>query len=76
MLLSNFTQPAAASFSGGLLAADANGTAGLLFTASGLGGPGVFQVTALVDGRLFYRATPNTDGGRCVPAGTEPPPER
>lgn len=72
VLLSNFTQPAAASFSGGLLAADANGTAGLLFTASDLGGPGVFQVTALVDGRLVYRATPNTDGGRCVPAGTEP----
>jgi len=72
VLLSNFTQPATASFSGGLLAADANGTAGLLFTASDLGRPGVFQVTALVDGRLFYRATPNTDGGRCVPAETEP----
>lgn len=72
MTLKTSTQPTASRFSGGLLKPHADGTVGLLFTASDPRGPGIYRVSVLIDGKPVYRATPNTNDGECVPVGHEP----
>ncbi len=61
--------PTASDFRGGLLDASAHGTAGLAFTASDPG-PGVHKVIVTIDNKVIYDATPNTNGGKCVPVGS------
>jgi hypothetical protein len=72
LLLNSVASPTGAGFSGSALQPRARGTAHLVFTAADPGGPGVYQVTAAIDGRNVFSATPNTNGGQCVPVGTDP----
>ena len=69
ILLSNNSTPAASNVSGSLLDPDASGTQGLTLNATDPGGPGVYTVTVQVDDATLYSATPNNNGGKCVPVG-------
>lgn len=71
LLLSSSFAPAASDFTGSLLSPDAHGTASLSFTTEVPGGPGIYKVTATIDGKPVYDATPDTDGGKCAPVGTD-----
>jgi len=70
-LLTSFASPQGAGFSGSALQAQVSGTGHVLFTASDPGGPGVHTVSAAIDGQTVWSGTPNTNGGRCVPVGTD-----
>lgn len=72
LLLSSAAAPQGASFSGNALQRNARGVAHLVFTATDPGGPGIYAVTAAIDGRPVYSATPNTNDGACVPVGADP----
>lgn len=72
LLLSSSAAPQGTNFSGSALQRDANGTVHIVFTASDPGGPGVYRVAVGVGGRLVWAGTPNDNGGRCVPVGTDP----
>ena len=75
--LSTNASPQATGFAGSALQRNASGTAALVFTASdpvGSGqnapsGPGIYGVGVQIDGRTVYAATPNANGGACVPVG-------
>ena len=79
LLLSN-AAPIGSQFSGSALQRNAGGTAHVVFNASDPGGanafaapgPGIYRVTVQVDGRTVWAGTPNNNGGRCVPVGTDP----
>ncbi len=71
LLLSSSFAPTASEFRGSLLSPDAHGTASLAFEADVPGGPGIYKVTVTIDGKPVYDATPNTNGGRCAPAGID-----
>ncbi len=62
--------PSASGFTGSLLAGSAHGTANIAFTAADPGGPGVYNVTATIDGTSVYDATPNGNAGACQSIGT------
>ena len=68
--LSNGATPAASGLGGTLLNANASGTQELTFDASDPGGPGVYLVTAQIDGKTVYSGTPNNNEGKCVPVGS------
>jgi hypothetical protein len=69
--LSNNSTPAGSSFSGPIVGtAPVSGTQNLTFQAADSGGSGVYQVSATLDGQSVYDATPDTNGGSCVPLGT------
>ena len=70
LLLSTSSLPTASDFRGSILDATAHGTANLAFTAAD-SGPGVYNVNVTVDGVAVYDDTPNTNGGKCVPVGTD-----
>lgn len=72
LLLTNGSTPQAANFSGSVLQPNASGTAHLVFTATDPSGPGVYQVSAAIDGTPVYTGTPDTNGGECVATGTDP----
>ena len=63
----NGATPAASGLGGTLLNANASGTQELTFEASDPGGPGVYLVTAQIDGKTVYSGTPNNNEGKCVP---------
>ena len=69
-LLSNSSTPAASGIGGTLLSPSARGTQELTFTASDPGGPGVYAVSAQVDGKTVYSGTPDNNGGECLPVGS------
>jgi hypothetical protein len=69
-VINSATTPSASAFTGSLLAATAHGTANLQFTASDPDGPGVYNVTATIDGNVVYDATPDGNKGACQPVGT------
>jgi hypothetical protein len=71
LLLSNAAAPQATGFSGSALQRGARGVAHLVFTATDPAGPGIYAVTAAIDGRPVFSGTPNTNGGACVPVGTD-----
>lgn len=66
LLLSSSASPTASDFRGSLLTADAHGTASFGYTASVPTGPGIYRSTVMIDSRIVYDATPNTNGGACV----------
>ncbi|MDX6682806.1 MAG: hypothetical protein QOG94_2845, partial [Solirubrobacteraceae bacterium] len=70
LLLATSSMPTATEFRGGMLEPGAHGAAGLAFSTAD-GGPGVWKVTVAIDGKAVYDATPNTNGGHCVPVGTD-----
>jgi hypothetical protein len=72
LLLSNLADPQGTDLSGSALQAGARGLAHFVFTATDAGGPGVYAVTAALDGHVVYSATPNPNGGACVPVGSDP----
>jgi hypothetical protein len=45
-------------------------TGHLVFTAADPGGPGVYDVTVTLDGRIVSNGTPNTNDNACVAVGT------
>jgi hypothetical protein len=67
--LTNDSTPIASGLSGTLLSETVSGTAHLSFQALDLGGPGVYQVTAKLDDKTFYSATPQSNGGKCIALG-------
>ncbi len=67
--LANSATPAASGFGGTLLSPNAQGTQELTFLASDPGGPGVYLVTAQIDGKTIYSGTPDNNEGRCIPIG-------
>jgi len=67
--LANSATPAASGFGGTLLSPNAQGTQELTFLASDPGGPGVYLVTAQIDGKTVYSGTPDNNEGRCIPIG-------
>jgi len=70
ILLSPDTGPSLSALSGPLTAGGSlHGTQDVSFTASDGEGPGIYEVTATIDGKVVYQATPNLNGGACVPAG-------
>jgi hypothetical protein len=71
LLLENTSAPLAGGFGGSALAAGVRGTGQLTFTASEPTGPGIYVVAVTVDGHAVYDGTPNTNGGACVPVGTD-----
>jgi hypothetical protein len=70
LLLSNDATPSASAISGTLLSPNASGTEELTFDAADPGGPGVYLVTAEIDGKAVYSGTPNGNGGKCASVGT------
>jgi hypothetical protein len=70
-LLSNSAVPVATGFSGTALERSVRGTGHLLFTATDAGGPGIYSATVTIDGNAVWSGTPNTNGGACVPVGTD-----
>jgi hypothetical protein len=68
-LLTNNTTLAATSIGGTLLDPNARGTQELAFIASDPEGPGVYDVTAQIDGQTIYTGTPNSNAGQCSPVG-------
>jgi hypothetical protein len=70
LLLTNNATPNATGIGGTLLNPDARGTQELTFTASDPAGPGVYAVTAQIDGKALYSGNPDNNGGKCVPVGS------
>jgi len=70
LFLSNGAAPGGTGFSGSAVQGPITGTGHLVFTASDPSGPGVYQVTAAIDGHVVYSATPNTNSGECTPVGS------
>ncbi|MGB9377122.1 MAG: hypothetical protein WCB04_06365, partial [Mycobacteriales bacterium] len=68
--LINNARPAGSAFAGGLLTG-AGGTQPLTFTATDPGGPGIFDLIVMMDGRTIYDKTPDANGGHCVPSGRD-----
>jgi hypothetical protein len=68
--LANSSNPAGSGFAGALLGSPARGTQELAFTATDPAGPGVYAVSAQIDGKTLYTGTPDTNGGECVPVGS------
>jgi len=72
LLLANAAAPQGTSFSGDALQPNARGLAHLVFTASDPNGPGIYNVTAAIDGQVVYSGTPQSNDGTCVPVGSDP----
>jgi hypothetical protein len=71
ILLTPDANPSVSALSGSLTTGGSqHGTQDVSFTASDPGGPGIYQVTATIDGKVVYQATPNLNGGACAPVGT------
>ncbi|HEX3975897.1 MAG TPA: hypothetical protein VHW96_06505 [Solirubrobacteraceae bacterium] len=71
LLLSNGAAPQGTLFSGTALQRNARGTAHVVFTATDMGGPGIYSITVAIDGHAVYAGTPNTNDGACVPVGID-----
>jgi hypothetical protein len=69
--LANGSAPAASGVSGTLLGAGARGSQDLALSATDTSGPGVYAVTVQADGQTLYSATPDGNGGQCVPVGSD-----
>jgi hypothetical protein len=72
LLLSIGVSPSGSEFSGSALQPGVRGTGHLLFTAAETAGPGIYSDSVAIDGRTVSSATPNANGGNCVPVGTDP----
>ncbi|MFZ2050417.1 MAG: hypothetical protein WAU69_05735 [Solirubrobacteraceae bacterium] len=70
IMLRNESTPTATGFGGTLLDGAINGTASVVFEAHDKEGPGVYRVTAELDGKVFWSGTPSLNEGRCVAHGS------
>ncbi len=70
IVLSPSATPSVSALAGPLTAGGSqHGTQNVSFTASDPGGPGVYRVTATIDSKVIYQATPNLNGGTCTAVG-------
>jgi hypothetical protein len=70
IIMQNASVPTGSAFEGGLSTpATVSGDQDLKFTAADPGGPGVYSVTAAVDGTQVYGQTPPGDSATCVNQG-------
>jgi hypothetical protein len=72
LLLSSSVSPTASGFSGSALQPRLRGTGHVVFTATEAAGPGIYADSVAIDGQTVYSGTPNTNGGKCVPVGSDP----
>jgi len=71
LLLSSSVSPTGSGFTGSALGPGVRGTGHLVFTAAEPSGPGIYAAAVAVDGQTVYSETPNANGGKCVPVGTD-----
>ncbi len=71
LLLSSSESPTGAGFTGSALQPGVRGTAHLVFTAAEPAGPGIYAASVAIDGQTVFSGTPNANGGKCVPVGTD-----
>jgi hypothetical protein len=71
IILSTNAAPSGSGFTGPLLEGAASGNATMSFTAHDLNGPGVYSVTAKLDGETIYSGTPDSNSGECAIVGTD-----
>lgn len=71
LLLSSSVSPTGSGFSGSALQPGLRGTGHIVFTAAEPAGPGIYQVSVAIDGQTVFSGTPNANGGKCVPVGTD-----
>jgi hypothetical protein len=71
LLLSSSVSPTGSGFTGSALQPGVHGTAHLVFTAAEASGPGIYAATIEIDGQTVFTGTPNPNGGKCVPVGTD-----
>jgi hypothetical protein len=71
VVLQNNSTPKASGLAGSFLQSTVTGTARLAFQALDPNGPGIYQVTAKLDGSTFYSAVPASNGGDCAVLGTD-----
>ncbi len=71
LLLSNNSRPRATGRTGTALDRPIHATALVALKAVESSGPGIYQVAAMIDGRLIQRITPSLNAGTCVPVGTD-----
>ena len=69
IMLHNTATPGATGFGGTLLNNPTSGTGILSFTAQDQDGPGVYRVSAQIDGHEMASETPNVNEGKCVAYG-------
>jgi hypothetical protein len=69
IILSTNAKPKGAGFTGTIFHETVSGTSTLDFTATD-SGPGVYQVRVKIGGKQVLAETPNTNKGKCSPAGT------
>ncbi len=72
LLLSSSVSPTGSGFSGSALQPGVRGTAHVVFTAAETSGPGIYAASVAIDGQTVFSGTPNANGGKCVPVGTDP----
>ncbi|MGH2891948.1 MAG: hypothetical protein ACRDPM_01585 [Solirubrobacteraceae bacterium] len=72
LLLSSSVSPTASGFSGSALQPNVRGTGHVILTAAEAAGPGIYADSIAIDGQTVSSGTPNANGGKCVPVGTDP----
>lgn len=72
LLLSSSVSPMGSGFGGSALQPGVRGTAHVVFNAAETAGPGIYSDSVTIDGRTVSTGTPNTNGGKCIPVGTDP----
>jgi hypothetical protein len=71
IVLSPGATPSVSALAGSLSTGGSqHGTQDVSFTAADPSGPGIYQVTATIDGKVIYQAMPNLNGGACSSAGS------
>ncbi len=70
IVLHHESTPTGSGFAGSLLEDPTSGNASLVFEAHDENGPGVYRVSALLDGQVLWAATPNLNQGECVAYGS------
>jgi hypothetical protein len=71
IVLSPSTTPSVSALAGSLTTSGSqHGTQDVSFTATDPNGPGIYQVTVTIDGKVTYQATPNLNGGACSSVGS------
>jgi hypothetical protein len=70
IVLSPSAAPSVSALAGSLSTGGSqHGTQDVTFTTADPGGPGIYRVTATIDGKVVYQATPNLNGGACASVG-------
>ena len=71
LLLSSSVSPTGSGFTGSALQSPVRGTGHVVFSAAEPAGPGIYADSIAIDGQTVFSGTPNPNGGKCVPVGTD-----